>query len=156
MAYIIKYCCCSGVAMGTRVMGDLPMEITNDDFDVLIKTVWGEARGEPAKGIIAVTWVILNRYHDSRWPDGVLDVCMQSKQFSVWNDRDINRVKMMRTNVNSSKMLEVTSLVSGVLAGMYADPTGGANHYHHKNINPSWANPNKITAQIGNHRFYKL
>lgn len=35
------------------------------------------------------------------------------------------------------------------------DPTHGALFYHTVDVNPSWADPEAITAEIGEHIFYK-
>jgi len=34
--------------------------------------------------------------------------------------------------------------------------TRGANHYHTVAVEPQWAKPERITARIGNHIFYRL
>lgn len=130
--------------------------MTDRDLDVVARTVWGEARGESDKGVIAVAWVIRNRERDGRWPNTPLEVCTQPLQFSVWNTRDHNRSRLLSVTAEDKSYLRVLSLVTGVYGDIHSDPTGGANHYHSTSIRPSWADPNKRTAQIGGHIFYKL
>jgi len=38
--------------------------------------------------------------------------------------------------------------------GVLKDPTGGATHYHAKDVYPPWTNGRKPSAKIGNHLFY--
>ena len=57
-------------------------------FDVMALTMYGEARGEPVEGQIAVGWVIKNRA--VAWNKGIIEICIQPEQFSCWNENDPN------------------------------------------------------------------
>lgn len=65
--------------------------IVHDHHDVvtLARTLWGEARGEPIEGQVAVAWVIRNRADGARFAGQLLGregavahVCLTLWQFS--------------------------------------------------------------------------
>ncbi len=130
------------------------MEVS--DLDVLIRTAWGEARGEGHEGMKAVTHVILNRASDSRWPNSWAEVCTQPWQFSCWNEGDPNAEKMENLPVDDEGYLRASTAVTAAIldAKDGVDPTGKANHYFAEYIDrPSWALDMKETAHLGVHIF---
>lgn len=68
----------------------------NPDLNVLAQTIWGEARQEGVKGMLAVGNVIKNRAEaNSRlFGQGIKGVALKPKQFSCWNKGDPNREKL--------------------------------------------------------------
>lgn len=58
------------------------------DGNYLACTLFGEARGEPIEGIIAVANVIKNRAYSSQ--KLYKDICLAPNQFSCWNSNDPN------------------------------------------------------------------
>ena len=68
----------------------------NPDLNVLAQTIWGEARQEGTKGMLAVGNVIKNRAEaNSRlFGQGIRGVALKPKQFSCWNKGDPNREKL--------------------------------------------------------------
>jgi hypothetical protein len=129
------------------------------DREILIKTVWGEARGEPTNGKMAVAFVIINRTIKSQWPNTIESVCLQPWQFSCWNDNDPNRGRVNNLNVESSEpvIAEVRRCVELVLQGLVTDNTNGADHYYADWIAvPHWAKGKTPSAVIGRHRFFNL
>lgn len=63
---------------------------TDGNLYLLARLVYGEARGEPYKGQVAVAAVVLNRVKSSQFPNSVSGVIYQSGAFSVVNDGQIN------------------------------------------------------------------
>ena len=124
------------------------------DIDVLARTIYGEARGESRDGQIAVGWVILNRYRTGRWFAGetIAETCTKPFQFSCWNATDPNREKLL--NATEAVLKPFWDLAERLINDEYKDPTGGATHYHTKQIKPKWAKFKTPTAIIGNHVFY--
>ena len=57
------------------------------DIDIMTKTLWMEARGEPDIGIQAVACVIYNRFKNKKWYSKILgvaslaNVCLKEWQF---------------------------------------------------------------------------
>jgi N-acetylmuramoyl-L-alanine amidase len=121
------------------------------DYTITALTIWREARSEPELGQRAVLHVILNRVADQRWPNTAYGVCLQPLQFSCHNANDPNATKWPK----SSDLLG-WSQIRAIVDNPGDDPTHGANHYHVNGLNPSWADPKKITARIGSHTFYRL
>jgi len=69
--------------------------------DTLARTLWGEARGEPVRGIEAVAAVVVNRVRLAQrrggmwWGSDIVAVCRKPWQFSCWNADDPNRAKLL-------------------------------------------------------------
>ena len=133
-------------------------------FEILVRTLYGEARGEPREGKHAVAWVILNRAAIGKAYGGpsIAGVCLKTKQFSCWNAGDPMRVKVELADV--PRLANCLAAATEVFTGEALDPTGGATHYLNPELTrqirggtlPDWADPAKRTAVIGLHWFYKL
>src|SRR5512134_3045692 len=79
------------------------MRIRFDDLSVMARTVYGEARGEPHEGRLAVAHVILNRARAGGWfGAGVSEVCLQ---FSCWNPGDPNRPRLFQIELDDRDLL---------------------------------------------------
>lgn len=131
--------------------------------DVLARTIWGEARGQGQAGMEAVASVVLNRVAVAKerggrywWGNDIVSVCQKPYQFSCWNRTDPNYKKLIA--VTDANIHFVTSLriARRAVAGVIADRTGGATHYHTTAILPYWAQGQKPTVTIGDHIFYRL
>ena len=132
------------------------MNYSYDDLLTMARTLWGEARGEPDSGKIAVAWVIRNRAEKSG--KSIADVCLQPHQFSCWFDGQAPKVRT-RTNAQLGVLLPIAR---GVLDGQILDNTQGANHYHTilrpagvKRWPPAWAEGHRGTT-IGSQIFYRI
>lgn len=130
--------------------------MTEREIDVLARTVYGEARNQPWLGKLAVAYVILNRARRAGWwGSDVIEVCLHPKQFSMWNTRDPNRIAALRADLSDAAFRECLRAAVTAFGGAAPDPTGGADHYHHRDIAPKWA-VGKAYRSIGDHRFYRL
>ena len=116
----------------------------SSDLNLLSRLVYGEARGEPYTGQVAVAAVVLNRVRSSSFPNTVSGVIYQSGAFDVVSDGQIN----LTPNETAKKAAQ------DALNGW--DPTNGAIYY----FNPTtatnkwiWSRP--MTVTIGKHRFCK-
>ena len=114
------------------------------DLNLLARVVYGEARGEPYAGQVAVAAVVLNRVKNSSFPNTISGVVYQSGAFTAVSDGQIN-LTPNTTAYNAAR---------DALNGW--DPSNGAIYY----FNPStatnkwiWSRPHLIT--IGKHRFCK-
>ncbi|MCS6931246.1 MAG: cell wall hydrolase [Acetobacteraceae bacterium] len=142
--------------------------VTEEDKDIVARTLWGEARGEGEEGMRAVAAVIVNRariarawmakYGKKRHPlfgDGSLkSVCQAKFQFSCWNEGDPNRAKMEALATTDALYLQGRAALEWALTN--PDPTLGATHYYSSVIKaPDWTKGATMTVKIGHHLFYK-
>ena len=95
----------------------------SSDLNLLSRLVYGEARGEPYTGQVAVAAVVLNRVRSSSFPNTIAGVIYQSGAFDVVSDGQIN----LTPNETAKKAAQ------DALNGW--DPTYGAIYY----FNPSTA-----------------
>ena len=116
----------------------------SNDINLLSRLIYGEARGEPYTGQVAVGAVVLNRVKSSSFPNTVAGVIYQSGAFSVVNDGQINLTP------NDTARKAATDALNGW------DPSYGSIYYFNPKTATSawiWSRPHVIT--IGNHRFCK-
>lgn len=128
-----------------------------DEVDVMARTIYGEARGEPDLGKIAVGWVIQNRLALNTWYGNTVSaVCLKPYQFSCWNLGNPNLPKLRAATEADSHFAKCRDASIKVLSSDVQDPTNGATHYHAAYIKPPpWTIGAKFTVRIGNHLFYK-
>lgn len=133
------------------------MIVTAADIDICARTVWGEARGEPYEGKLAVAHVLINRWQgqSGQWArdDTLATACLRHRQFSAWNQGDPNFVPLQTQNVAQPVFRDC---MRAVLEALNADkdPTAGSRHYHTDSIMPTWARGHEPVARIGHHVFY--
>ena len=124
----------------------LPAE---EDDHIVAATLILEAGGEYDEGAMeAVYEVIVNRAK-LRYMT-VVEVCLQRKQFSCWNNVKIPvGIHHARSHPRWDQAL---SIVNSPLTNY----TKGADHYHADYIkDPYWAKSLTKTTKIGRHIFYK-
>lgn len=73
----------------TTGTGQLPGGYTEKDLQLMANAVYGEARGEPYEGQVAVAAVILNRVEHSDFPNSVSEVIFQPLAFTAVADGQI-------------------------------------------------------------------
>lgn len=133
-------------AMGIMTSASSSGSSSNNSSNVnlLARAIYGEARGEPYTGQVAVGAVILNRVKSSKFPNTIAGVIYQSGAFDAVSDGQIN------LNPDSTSKKAAQDALNGW------DPSYGAIYY----FNPStatnkwiWSRP--LTVTIGKHRFCK-
>ena len=153
-----------------------PLSFTQQDRDVVIRTMLGEAANEGDAGLAAVAWVIRNRAEDPRWPSTVGGVATQSNangihQFSVWNEDSSGNNIPQRYNPGDRQYERAAYIFDVVMGGQVRDNTQGATHYYaprgmqalvdsgyQSNIEPRWlasetAARGGSNIEIGGHIF---
>lgn len=117
---------------------------SSNDLYLLAKVVYGEARGEPYTGQVAVAAVVLNRVASPDFPNTVSGVVYQPWAFTCVNDGQIN-LSPDQTAINAAR---------DALNGW--DPSYGALYYYNpKTATNQWIRQLKIHTTIGNHVFAK-
>ena len=116
----------------------------SSNVNLLARLIYGEARGEPYTGQVAVGAVVMNRVKSSSFPNTISGVIYQSGAFDAVSDGQIN------LSPNSTAIKAAQDAINGW------DPSYGAIYY----FNPStatnkwiWSRP--MTVTIGRHRFCK-
>ena len=79
-----------GTSAGSSSSSSQGSSASSNDLYLLAKVVYGESRGEPYKGQVAVAAVVLNRVESSKFPNSVAGVVYQSGAFSIVADGQIN------------------------------------------------------------------
>ncbi|MDF2858351.1 MAG: spore cortex-lytic enzyme [Neobacillus sp.] len=119
-----------------------PGGFSSNDIQLMANAVYGEARGEPYTGQVAVAAVILNRVNSSSFPNTVSGVIFEPRAFTAVADGQI----YLTPNETAKKA--VLDAINGI------DPTGEAIYY----FNPETATSNWIWSRpqikkIGKHIF---
>jgi spore germination cell wall hydrolase CwlJ-like protein len=126
----------------------------NPDEDVLVRTTWGEGRGEPPVGQAAIAAVMRNRARLSGM--SLADVAKQPGQFEPWGNPQ-TRAQMEALDPNGAEYQRILTNIRN----NPDDPTGGATHFYSPTAQaalgrqtPAWATGEG--KDIGRHRFYAL
>lgn len=136
---------------------DVPF--TTQDLDVMVRTVWGEARNQGTDGWEAVAWIIRTRATwrpQAWWGIGIAGVCQKAEQFSCWNENDPNRDKLEALSETDTLYQKISVVCDQVLEGLIADPTCGATHYEVTGTDAGWSRGRYPSAVIGQHSFYVI
>ena len=116
----------------------------SNDVNLLARLIYGEARGEPYTGQVAVGAVVMNRVKNSSFPNTISGVVYQSGSFDVVSDAQINLTP------NSTAKKAAQDALNGW------DPSYGAIYYFNpKTATNKWIWSRPVTVVIGNHRFCK-
>jgi N-acetylmuramoyl-L-alanine amidase len=136
---------------------DAALDRESYDYQILHKTIFAEARGEPELGQRAVAWVIRNRAEQNRdyWGgESIAGVCLQPSQFECWNS---DRSYLIDEAISNEP--DVFNDIDSWLPEVYLspDPTEGADFYNNPDIEgyPPWTENVDRGIKIGNHQFYK-
>lgn len=128
-----------------------------------------EARGEGVRGMEAVADVTITRVHDQRYPDNVLDVVLQSRQFS-WTHQKLKRkdrnlqglIALQHDVLHSGKYSwkdieryrQAERIAKKALQDGYK-PRYRFTHFHTIKIRPYWVEY-RNGMKLGNHIFYRI
>lgn len=123
---------------------NVPQGYSQNDIQLLANAVYGEARGEPYVGQVAVASVILNRIESATFPNTVAGVIFEPRAFTAVADGQIYLTP------NETAKEAVLDAINGW------DPTGNALYYFNPDTATSgwiWTRPQ--IKQIGKHIFCK-
>ncbi|SFA98247.1 MULTISPECIES: spore cortex-lytic enzyme [unclassified Bacillus (in: firmicutes)] len=121
-----------------------PNGFSQNDIQLMANAVYGESRGEPYTGQVAVAAVILNRVESANFPDTVSGVIFEPGAFTAVADGQI----WLTPNDGAKKA--VIDAINGL------DPTGNAIYYFNPETATSkwiWSRPQ--IKRIGKHIFCK-
>jgi N-acetylmuramoyl-L-alanine amidase len=123
---------------------NVPSGFSQNDIQLMANAVYGEARGEPYTGQVAVAAVILNRVQSASFPNTVSGVIFEPRAFTAVADGQI----WLTPNENAKKA--VLDAINGW------DPTGEAIYYFNPaTATSSWIWGRPQIKKIGKHIFCK-
>jgi N-acetylmuramoyl-L-alanine amidase len=112
------------------------------DVYLLARCIYGEARGEPYKGQVAVGAVVLNRVRSASFPNTIAGVIYQRGAFDAVADGQINLAP------DASAVRAARDALNGW------DPTNGCLFYYNpKTATSRWMLSRPVLLRIGNHAF---
>ncbi|HWC62731.1 MAG TPA: cell wall hydrolase [Rhizomicrobium sp.] len=122
----------------------------------LAEVLYYEARGEGRQGQQAVAEVVFHRMNKGRYGHSICAVVYEGAgapgcQFSFACDGSIMRPRDEEAWKQAERVAEEI-LTHQMPLG---NATAGATNYHAVSANPFWAPTLQVTAQIGNHIFYR-
>jgi N-acetylmuramoyl-L-alanine amidase len=123
---------------------NVPSGYSQNDIRLMANAVYGESRGEPYEGQVAVAAVILNRVESPSFPNTISGVIFEPRAFTAVADGQI-----WMTPDETAKRA-VMDAINGW------DPSGGAIYYFNPNTATSdwiWSRPQ--IKRIGEHIFCK-
>lgn len=116
--------------------------LTSSELNLLARTIYAEARGEPYAGQVAVAAVVLNRVKSSKFPNTISGVVYQKGAFTAVSDGQINLTP------NSTAYKAANDALNGW------DPTNGCLYYYNPATATSkWIWSLKVEITIGRHSF---
>lgn len=134
-----------GITVNTPATSSASVTVSNansSDIELLARCVYGEARGEPYVGKVAVAAVVLNRVKSSSFPNTIAGVIYQNGAFTAVSDGqfyltpDADAYRAARDALNGW------------------DPTYGCLYYYNpKTFVNSWILSRQIRLNIGKHAF---
>jgi spore germination cell wall hydrolase CwlJ-like protein len=137
------------------------------DLAIVVRTLWGEARGEPVEGQIAVVGTLIERAKIAKayclrhsvaqhplFGDGTLaSAALMPEQYSCW----IQRERLMALDPSKSDYAELYAVAQAAVSDKIAMHAPGATHYYAPAAcaEPKWVVSAQWIADIGNHKFYR-
>ncbi len=130
-----------GISLTSSSSGGAASSSSGDAY-LLARLVYGEARGEPYTGQVAVAAVVLNRVRSSSFPNSISGVIYQAGAFDVVSDGQINLTP------NDSAIRAAKDALNGW------DPTYGCLFYYNPaTATNKWIRSKTIKLTIGKHVF---
>ncbi|MBT9155566.1 MAG: Spore cortex-lytic enzyme [Firmicutes bacterium] len=118
--------------------------VSPNDLQLLARAVYGEARGEPFEGQVAVVAVIMNRIRSPLFPNTVSGVIFQPLAFTAVADGQF----YLTPNAEAFRAAQLA------LNGW--DPSGGALYYFNpRTATSAWIWTRPYIKTIGRHRFLR-
>lgn len=142
-------------ALKFRYKGETQAEFEERERHCLATAIYFEARGEPLKGQIAVSQVILNRVRSPKFPQTICGVVYQGQyrkgcQFSFTCDGQSD------TPRDKALWARAQELSKSFMAGEHWLPeVGYSTFYHADYVRPRWSYRMNKIDKIGRHIFYK-
>ena len=102
----------------------------SDYIDIVARIVYGEARGEPYDGQLAVAYTVVNRVNHQGYPNSLPDVAYQTTtdgrhQYSTLDLQSHNETYKSAKRNEDQEYKNAINAATGALCGNQTDPTLG-------------------------------
>ena len=134
----------TAAALGMTLSGSSSAATDSSDRNIrlLAACIYGESRGEPYKGQVAVGAVILNRVKSSKFPNSIAGVIYQPGAFDAVSDGQID------LGPNEAALRAARDAMNGY------DPTYGCLYYYNPATTTNkWMLSKPVAITIGHHVF---
>lgn len=131
-----------------------PVQPVQDDRDIVIKTIMGEAADQGLDGMTAVAETIRNRASMRKMTPA--EVALQPQQYSFWNDPASAQTWLTKYGTGDAYQM-AGHAYENAFGENPSQLTDGATHYYNPRAvksTPSWAKEYEHKGRIGNHEFY--
>ena len=143
---------------------------TDNSIVCLALNMYYEARGQGTAGLLAVSYVVLNRVKDKRFPNTICEVIKQGPVRESWKKNGTyypirNRCQFSwycdgksdspKNKKLYKKLLTISRAIVHSIKDSFIDITDGALFYHADYVTPSWSKVKYRTTRIGDHIFYR-
>jgi spore germination cell wall hydrolase CwlJ-like protein len=141
----------TGEAQAADPSGTQPLD---DAFICLARTIYWETKGEDEASMQSIANVVMNRLGHDGFADSVCEIVKHGQEqgsceFSWWCD---GRSDAVEEEQSYEKAKEIARRA---LNGELKDITGGALYFHHRDVDPYWADKYTRLTEVGEHIFYK-
>lgn len=132
----------TAAALGVNLSSSGTSGYSSSDENLLARCIYGEARGEPYTGQVAIAAVVLNRVKSSKFPNTIAGVIYQPGAFTVVQDGQINLTP------NDTARSAARDALNGW------DPTNGCIYYYNPaTATSAWIWSREVRLVIGSHHF---
>lgn len=131
----------TAAALGISITSNSTSSSSSNSY-LLARLIYGEARGEPYVGQVAIAAIVLNRVKSSQFPNTISGVIYQNGAFTVVSDGQINMTP------NDTAIRAAQDAMNGW------DPTYGCLFYYNPaTATNAWIRQKTIHLTIGRHVF---
>lgn len=128
-----------------------PLQYSEEDLYFMTEALYFEARSEPVECQKLVAHVIASRVYSHLYPNTVVDVVWQHRQFSYTLDGKHEQM----LDLEAKKIAE--EVAKEVLGGYSLDVTEGALFYYNPTLaTPKWKDDYTVTQECGGHLFLRI
>lgn len=131
-------------------------KFVQSEIECLAKNIYFEAGNQSQEGKLAVAQVTRNRVNDGKYPNTYCEVVFQSNQanrcqFSWTCDGKSDRPRNLPI-YESAKTIAEDVYYGRIRSNKIKNDVL---YYHANYVNPTWNREMQLTANIGNHQFYR-
>lgn len=142
----------SAVVVSDPPVSTSTVAFSDEEIACMAHVIYFEARGEGARGMTGVGYVVLNRMSHREFPKTVCAVVYQKNrrgcQFSWVCDGKPDRIRQPQSYERAR------SIAVQVLNRSVENPVGNSLYFRHRSVKSRYAHTQKLYASIGHHNFF--